>query len=256
MTRVLPSARVHHRRPRRPSLPARPACARARRSSRNPPPLSPRPPLPRPRSPRFLQAGSEAAPGGPANGSAARSAARALQPLPAGCELAELLGLERAGRGRAGQAGRGAERRQDGGGALATRRADWPVPRSEAVNGVWAGPRLQNKGQAARGAAAGGCLAPCLGANGLSASRAAPGTPESRARADRGPGRMGAAGRGADRGAAVSTGGPGCSCAGGYFVATQGYCGCGRAREAPVGRPGGRGCEQGGPVTFLFRFGF
>ncbi|KAK2121175.1 hypothetical protein P7K49_002561, partial [Saguinus oedipus] len=99
---------------------------------------------------------------------------------------AELLGLERAGRRRAGQAGRGVKRRRDAGGALATRRADWPAPRSEAVNGGWAGPPLQNKGQAARGAAAGECLVPCLGGNGLSASRAAPGTPESRARADRG----------------------------------------------------------------------
>lgn len=51
------------------------------------------------------------------------------------------------GRGRAGRRGRGAG-------------TDWPARRSEAVYGGWAGPPLQNKGQAARGAAAGRCLAP------------------------------------------------------------------------------------------------
>lgn len=160
------------------------------------------------------------------------------------------------GRVRAGPApGRGArgegtrERGGARGGARAGGRADWPTPRSEAVNGGAAGPRLQNKGQAARGAAAGGCLAPCGGANGRSASRAAPAPPESRARANRGPGRMGAAGRGADRRAAVSTGGPGHCCAGGYFVATRGSCDSGRGPEAPVGRQGRRaGRERAAPV--------
>lgn len=135
------------------------------------------------------------------------------------------------------------------GGARAARRADWSALRSEAVNGGAAVPWLQNKGQAARGAAAGGCLAPCGGANGRSASRALPGPPKSLSRADRAPGWMGAAGRGADRGAAVSTGGPRHCCAGGYFVATRGACGCGRGPEAPVGRLGGwAGRERAAPV--------
>nr|XP_025713096.1 uncharacterized protein LOC112812512 [Callorhinus ursinus] len=128
-----------------------------------------------------------------------------------------------------------------------------PAECEPAVNGGAAGPRLQNKGQAARGAAAGGCLAPCRGANGRSASRAAPAPPESRARADRGPGRMGAAGRGADRRAAVSTGGPGHCCAGGYFVATRGSCDCGRGRRHLLGvRAGGRGAS--GPHLWMFLF--
>lgn len=76
------------------------------------------------------------------------------------------------GRGRAGRRRRGAV-------------TDWPARRSEAVYGGWAGPPLQNKGQAARGAAAGRCLAPGWGANGQNASRTTPGPPESRARADR-----------------------------------------------------------------------
>lgn len=80
------------------------------------------------------------------------------------------------------------------------------VPRAQAVNGGAAGPRLQNKGLAARGAAAvaaaGACRVPCRwSANGRNASRAVRG-------ARRGRGRMGAAGWGSERRAAVSTGGP------------------------------------------------
>lgn len=135
------------------------------------------------------------------------------------------------------------------GGARELQRSDWPVLRSEAVNGGAAVPWLQNKGQAARRAAAGGCLAPCRSANGRSASRAVPAPPESRTRAGRGPGRMGAAGRGADRGAAVSTGGPRHCYAGGYFVATRRACGCGRGPEPPVGRLGRwAGRERAAPV--------
>lgn len=161
-------------------------------------------------------------------------------------------GLVRAGRApRRGARGEGTRGRGGArGGAQAGRRADWPTPRCEAVNGGAAGPRLQNKGQAARGAAAAvGCLAPCRGANGRNASRAAPAPPESRARTDRGSGRMDAAGWGADRRAAVSTGGPGDCCAGGYFVATRGSCDCGQGPEAPVGRLGRRaGRERAAPV--------
>lgn len=173
----------------------------------------------------------------------ARRAPRHVRPCPAGPSACRPSSRARSAPGGGARARRGA------GGARAVLNADWPALRSEAVNGGAAGPRLQNKGLAARGAAAGGCLAPCGGDNGRSASRVAPGALENRARADRGPGRMGAAGRGADRRAAVSTGGPGHCCAGGHFVTTQGACGCGRGPEAPVGRPGGwAGCERAAPV--------
>lgn len=130
-------------------------------------------PLPRLRKPQPLQDGSEAAPGGPANESAARPAARASLSRLAGWDPAHPSGVESTGRGRARW-----------GGARAGWCADWPAQRSGAVNGGWARQLLQNKGLAARGAAAGGCLALCRGANGRSASRATPGPPESRALAD------------------------------------------------------------------------
>jgi hypothetical protein len=152
---------------------------------------------------------------GPANGSAARPAARA-PPLPPAQSGGNRLGS-------AGRSARGGDARvgtEEWAGRGRARRADWLELRSEAVNGGWAGPLLQNKGQAAHGAVAGGCLAPGLGASNRSASRASPRPPESRARADRGLVRMGAAGRGADRRAAVSTGGPPYGCACGYFVAS------------------------------------
>lgn len=101
----------------------------------------------------------------------------------------------RGGGARAAESGargarRGGVRAGGRGGARAALRADWPARRSEAVNGGAAGPRLQNKGLAARGAAAaaGGCLAPGGGgANGRSAPRAARAPRENRARADQAP---------------------------------------------------------------------
>lgn len=88
--------------------------------------------------------------------------------------------------GRAGGGdAEGAETRRRGGAGGRGAGPDWPARRSVAVYGGGAGPPLQNKGQAARGAAAGGCLAPGRGANGQTASRATPGPPEGRARAAR-----------------------------------------------------------------------
>lgn len=241
-TRTSRGAAPRGQRVQRVGAQAGPAGACARRSPLSSPESRPAPPrTTRPRAPRLH--GRAPRPRSQDRPMEARRAPRHVRPCPAGAEREPPSSRAQSARGGGAPAGRGA------GGARAGLRADWPAPRSEAVNGGAAGPGLQNKGLAARGAAAaGGCLAPCGGANGRGAPRVAPGPRENRARADRGPGRMGTAGWGADRRAAVSTGGPGLGGAGGYLRRPEEPAAAGRVRSTCWASRRADGARTAAPV--------